>query len=197
VRNPLDGSLSGDTSIGVPSVYANIGALKVRGIDVGFSYHRGPRDAFHYGLNFQGTYQIKNTTIIGNPTIGQTIIECAGKFGADCDTPTPKWKHVAALDFGWKNVDFSTRWRLIGGVNQDSSTAILRSHIGAVSYFDETVNINVSDKYTFTLGMLNVFDKKPPIVGDTSGATSVGGSTFPTVYDVLGRSFFARVTANF
>jgi hypothetical protein len=34
-------------------------------------------------------------------------------------------------------------------------------------------------------------------VGDTSGATSVAGSTFPTVYDVMGRSFFARVTANF
>ncbi|MEO0032147.1 MAG: hypothetical protein RIS94_1905 [Pseudomonadota bacterium] len=191
-RNPLDGSLSGDTHVGVPSTYANVGALRARGIDVGFNYRHGPRDAFHYSVGFMGTYQIKNTTVIGD-----TVIECAGKFGADCDTPTPKWKHNATLGFGWKPVDFSLRWRLIGSTNQDSSTDILRSHIGAVSYFDATANINVNEKFTFTLGVLNLADKKPPIVGDTSGATSVAGSTFPTVYDVLGRSFFARVTANF
>lgn len=191
-RNPLDGSLSGDTSIGVPSTYANVGALRTRGIDVGFNYRRGPRDAFHYSVGFMGTYQIKNTTVIGD-----TTIECAGKFGADCDTPTPKWKHVATLGFGWKPVDFSLRWRLIGATTEDSSTDILTSRIGAVSYFDATANINVNEKFTFTLGVLNLADKTPPIVGDTSGATSVAGSTFPTVYDVLGRSFFARVTANF
>jgi outer membrane receptor protein involved in Fe transport len=191
-RNPLDGSLSGDTSIGVPSTYANVGFLRVRGIDAGFNYRGGQRSAFHYSVGFMGTYQLKNTT-----AIGETIIECAGKFGADCDTPTPKWKHVATVGFGWKSVDFTTRWRLIGSTKEDSSTDILTARIPAVSYFDETVNINVNEKFSLTLGMLNVFDKKPPIVGDTSGATSVGGSTFPTVYDVLGRSLFARVTANF
>jgi hypothetical protein len=90
-------------------------------------------------------------------------------------------------------VDFSTRWRLIGAVHEDEDTDIQTSRIPAYNYFDETVNIRVNDKYTFSLGMLNVFNKKPPLIGDSSGATSVAGSTFATVYDVLGRSFFARV----
>ena len=57
--------------------------------------------------------------------------------------------------------------------------------------------MRVNDKFTFSLGVLNVLDTKPPIIGDTSGATSNAGSTFPTVYDVIGRSVFARVTAAF
>jgi len=154
---------------------------------VGVAYAHGPRSGFHYSFTFNGTYQIKNNQ----------LSECAGKFGADCDNPTPKWKHIATLGLGFKNVDFTTRWRLIGATTEDSSTDILASRIPVVNYFDETVNIRANDKFTFTLGVLNVFDKTPPIIGDTSGATSVGGSTFPVIYDVLGRSFFARVTANF
>jgi hypothetical protein len=92
-----------------------------------------------------------------------SVLQCAGKFGADCDTPTPKWKHVATLNLGWKNVDFSTRWRLIGAVKEDEDTDIQKSRIPAYNYFDETVNMRVNDKYTFSLGMLNVFNKKPPL----------------------------------
>ncbi|NKJ42622.1 TonB-dependent receptor [Novosphingobium sp. SG720] len=191
-RNPLDGSLSGNITYGVPSTYANIGSIVARGIDVGFAYAHGPRAGFHYSFTFNGTYQIKN-----NNEINGVLTECAGKFGADCDNPTPKWKHVATLGFGFQKVDFTTRWRLIGASTEDASTDILTSRIPVVNYFDETVNIRATDKFTFTLGVLNVFNKTPPIVGDTSGATSVAGSTFPVIYDILGRSFFARVTANF
>ncbi len=191
-RNHLDGSLSGDTSIGVPSTYANVGSIRARGVDFGFNYHHGPHDAFHYAFSFMGTYQWKNNT-----KIGDTLIECAGLFGADCDTPTPHWKHTADLSFGWSKIGFNTRWRLIGATNEDNSTNILTKHIETVSYIDETVNVDVNEKFSLSFGVLNVFDKTPPIVGDTSGATSVGGSTFPTVYDVLGRSVFARVSAKF
>lgn len=191
-RNPLDGSLSGPVQYGVPSTYANVAAVKTRGIDVNLSYRGGEASAFHYGFHFAGTYTISNTLEIA----GQ-VIECAGRFGADCDTPLPKWKHTADVTFGLQDVDLSTRWRMIGSATQDASTDILLSRIPAVHYFDETVTWRVAPKFTFSIGVLNVFDKKPPIVGDTSGATSVGGSTFPTTYDVLGRSFFARVSANF
>jgi hypothetical protein len=46
-----------------------------------------------------------------------------------CDIPTPKWKHVATLGLGWKNVDFSTRWRLIGQVSEDADTQIQTNRI--------------------------------------------------------------------
>ena len=45
--------------------------------------------------------------------------------------------------------------------------------------------------------MLNLFDKKAPFIGDTTGATAAGGGTFPNTYDVLGRAFFAGATVKF
>jgi iron complex outermembrane recepter protein len=188
VRNRLDGSLSGPISVGVPTLYSNFARIGARGVDVDLSYSRGASDRFHYSFSFAGTYQISNTT---------QLSECAGRFGASCDTPLPKWKHTANLGLGFGSVDFNTRWRLIGATRQDSDTDILKSSIPAYSYFDETVNLRVNDKFTLSLGVLNLLDTKPPIVGDTSGALSTAGSTFPTVYDVLGRSVFARVTAAF
>ncbi|KUR77267.1 TonB-dependent receptor domain-containing protein [Novosphingobium sp. Fuku2-ISO-50] len=192
VRNPLDGSLSGDTTIGVPALYNNVAVMRTRGFDFGFNFRRGRHDDFHYALDFQGTYQITNYQIVNS-----TTIQCAGKFGADCDTPSPKWKHVASVTFGWKPVEFTTRWRMIGATSEDSSTNILTARIPAVHYFDETVNFNVEGGFGITVGMLNVFDKTPPIIGDTSGATSAAGSTFPTTYDVLGRTMFIRASKKF
>ncbi len=188
VRNRLDGSLSGPISVGVPTLYSNFAAVAARGIDVDLSYRRGSSEGFHYAFGFAGTYQISNTT---------QLSECVGLYGANCDTPTPKWKHTASLNLGFGAFEFNTRWRLIGGTRQDTGTDILKSSIPAYSYFDETVNVRVNDKFTVSLGVLNLFDTKPPIVGDTSGATSSAGSTYPTVYDVLGHSLFARVTAAF
>ncbi len=187
-RNRLDGSLSGPISVGVPTLLSNFAAIAARGIDVGMSYSRGASDRFHYSLAFAGTYQISNTT---------QLTQCAGLYGAACDTPTPKWKHTASFGLGFGGLEFNTRWRLIGATRQDPGTDILKSSIPAYSYFDETVTMRVNEKFTLSLGVLNLLDTKPPIIGDTSGATSSAGSTYPTVYDVMGRSLFARVTAAF
>lgn len=69
VRNPVTGSLRGDTSIGVTSLFDNVASVRVRGIDAGFNYRNGSRDGFHYSVGFMGTYQIKNTTVIGTTRI--------------------------------------------------------------------------------------------------------------------------------
>ena len=55
-----------------------------------------------------------------------------------------------------------------------------------------------TDRFTFRIGVQNLFDKDPPLVGADAGATDVNAAnTFPTVYDSLGRTFFAGVTAKF
>jgi outer membrane receptor protein involved in Fe transport len=44
----------------------------------------------------------------------------------------------------------------------------------------------------------NLFDKKPPVVGNTIGTTSGNsGNTFPQVYDVVGRSYSLGATMKF
>ena len=50
-------------------------------------------------------------------------------------------------------------------------------------------------------GCNNVLDKDPPIVDSGSfvgaGAAAGNGNTYPGVYDVLGRSLFVQLTADF
>jgi outer membrane receptor protein involved in Fe transport len=52
---------------------------------------------------------------------------------------------------------------------------------------------------TFRLGVNNVFDKDPPLVGSSVGGTDTrfNGNTYPTVYDSLGRYAFLGMTADF
>lgn len=199
VRNPVDGSLSGPTQVGVPSTLGNVGAIKTDGVDFTLRYRGGDDEAFHYGLAFAGTWT-RNYYFQANST--SPAEQCAGQFGPVCDLePMPKWKHVADFDLGFGPFTSQTRWRYLGAVHADSSLSgpggIVLQRIPAFNYIDETVSWDVGDRFTFRLGVLNLFDKKPPRVGDTTGATANGGSTFPNTYDVIGRSVFAGATARF
>ena len=54
------------------------------------------------------------------------------------------------------------------------------------------------DRYNFRMGVNNVFDRDPPVIGQKELPGVVGsGNTFPQIYDVLGRFLFVGVTADF
>jgi outer membrane receptor protein involved in Fe transport len=57
---------------------------------------------------------------------------------------------------------------------------------------------NVNENFDLTLTVMNLFDKKPPIVGGTIGSTTFnGGNTYPSTYDALGRRFAAGARVKF
>ncbi len=110
----------------------------------------------------------------------------------------------------------SFQWPNIGKVKAETLDASQSLHgdftydpglrIKAYSYFDLTTTFDVSDNYTFRLGVSNLFDKQPPLV--TSGNANRDGSnlcptgpcngnTYPATYDALGRYIFAGVTLDF
>ena len=58
----------------------------------------------------------------------------------------------------------------------------------------------VRPHYTLRFGVNNLFDRSPPILGgssNTSAEQGTNGNTFPSLYDALGRYFFAGVTVNY
>jgi outer membrane receptor protein involved in Fe transport len=55
----------------------------------------------------------------------------------------------------------------------------------------------VHNNLNFRVGVNNVFDKDPPLVGSNLPATTGNGNTFPQVYDALGRFVFVGLTADF
>ena len=73
------------------------------------------------------------------------------------------------LTVGVDGINLATRWRYIGAVEQDEGTDILASRISAFSYIDTTLNFDVADRFTFRIGVQNLFDKDPPLVGGGRG----------------------------
>jgi len=72
------------------------------------------------------------------------------------------------------------------------------NRIPAVHYFDFATRFNVNEHFDLTFSVSNLFDKKPPIVGNTAGSTSANsGNTFPATYDPLGRRFTAGARVKF
>jgi iron complex outermembrane receptor protein len=73
--------------------------------------------------------------------------------------------------------------------------------VGAVAYHSLSVTRRIQDKFEFTLGMANIFDRKPPRVTSSSafGETSLLGQTpfFGSQYDLQGRRLFMQVRGRF
>ena len=70
--------------------------------------------------------------------------------------------------------------------------------IKAYDYFDLTARAAVSDNVTLTFTVMNMFDKKPPIVGGSVGSTAYNsGNTYPSTYDALGRRFAVSAKMKF
>jgi outer membrane receptor protein involved in Fe transport len=190
----------------VDNTNANIGALKVRGIDVGAAFTRSLGRFGSANLGFNGTWLERY--IVDNGGLASAY-RCDGKFGSICDVPQPRWRHVARLTWQSRNgVSLSLNWRHIGGVKSDALSASPElnrpvapsaARIPVEDYFDLSALVTFHNNYVVRLGVRNIFDREPPILpGGEAGNCSdqCNGNTYPQLYDPLGRFIFVGVTVN-
>lgn len=222
-RNPVTGGLDGDpsTTFGLPLTLTNLGRLYTNGIDVLASYYH-QFGKVKYTVNFVGNYTQHSDY---NPDPTQTLsqnLNCTGLYGTDCGSIQPKFQWSVRNTFTYGKFDLSLLWRYINGVTYESSTTAVNAgkagtgafigtlpgnvggpsgstvnfnHIPAYNYFDLTARYEVNENFTMAIGVQNMFDKQPPLVGNTLGTTSYNsGNTYPSTYDALGRRF--SVTAH-
>lgn len=181
--------------------YTNSGGLKTSGIDISANYGTSigmlAGNESRVSINFDGTRLITNdfTPVVGIPL----RYRCAGAFGANCGVPTPKWRHTLRTTLQTGPATVSLFWRHIGSAQDDDpATDYASERFGSMDYFDATVSFKVNENFTFTGGASNLFDKKPPLAASTqNGGNGEQTNTFPTLYDVLGRSFFMSAKVNF
>jgi iron complex outermembrane recepter protein len=127
--------------------------------------------------------------------------DCAGVINIACQTPD--WRHTLRSTFSRDWYSVSARWRHVGGMdyeNQDGTPGTtdqilvgLGGGLGSYNFFDLSGSFDVIDNVNLTVGINNIFDKEPPMVGGTLqlNANSIGG------YDQLGRFMFANVNVRF
>jgi len=127
---------------------------------------------------------------------GADTDDCSGAFGQSiCGEPLAEYKHRATAN--WSNDDWTAMlsWRYIGEVKDDdeSDFVYFAEKIDAFNYFDLAGTYRIGDNYSVTVGIDNVADEKPPILGDNQEQAN----TYPATYDVFGRTYFIRAVADF
>jgi outer membrane receptor protein involved in Fe transport len=180
----------------------NIGGISTRGIDIGASYSMDIGALGSVGLNFVGTWL--DELILDNGITEP--FNCVGFYGNVCGVPTPEWRHTARASFTHPDGYGATlRWRHMGSVEQDSlnpdiggASQELHRRLGSRNYIDLALSFSVGDHFQWRIGVNNLLDKDPPLVGaQACPAGFCNGNVFAQFYDALGRYVFSGVTLNF
>lgn len=181
----------------------NNGILKREGFDLSGSYIFNLGDG-NLRTSINSTYMLKhyNEPIPGDSA---SAYDCAGQVNVACPMATPKWRHTVNARYSADNWSLGMRWRLIGAsdfVHQLTGEPLGRSTdpylssggrgVEAYSYLDLSAAIEFGPG-TLTMGVNNVLDKEPPLVGVnlTHNGNALQG------YDQSGRYMFTSFTANF
>jgi outer membrane receptor protein involved in Fe transport len=193
-------------SLGVGDGYvdnrqANLGGLKVRGIDANAHYSVSLGEAGSANFEFRGGYVLR--WIVDNGGLS-TPYDCAGLFGAPCGMQ-PRWKHTARATWNAPHgITVSLQWRHVGGVklaaldprfNLADQVSPGHTELRPQNYLDVATVIRVRKGFELRLGVNNVLDRQPPLVisNTAAGDGPYNSNTYPTWYDPLGRYVFASM----
>ncbi|SEH16620.1 TonB-dependent Receptor Plug Domain [Sphingopyxis sp. YR583] len=217
-RSPNNGSLNGaGETPGVILAGSNLGQIETAGIDLGLTYRLDLGEDSGLRFSFNGTwldyYHFQATPNAINR-------DCTGYYSTNCTNPRAEWKWNSRLTYSNGPFDISLMWNHISSVRLEPAALpagqrpaldvpqtagpnpanIFDAYerIKAYDYFDLTVAAEVNENFTFTFGVENLFDKKPPVVGATIGGTAFNNAnTFPSLYDTIGRSYSVTTRLKF
>lgn len=128
------------------------------------------------------------------------------------------WRHIDRVEYEGQAGDFAARGFTadttvngvvvrgnrnlfvgnITGVGPLAGRSVNFNRIKAFDYFDLTIRAGLTENLDLTVGVTNLLDKQPPILGGNAGTTTAnGGNTFPSTYDVVGRRYAASARIKF
>ncbi|HEX8444476.1 MAG TPA: TonB-dependent receptor [Allosphingosinicella sp.] len=179
---------------------ANTASLETRGIDLqidysqplGFSLIGGEESRLNFA--FAGTY-LDRYRFRPSPLTPDLVTECRGRFGISfCDEPYAKFKWTSRLTLIDGPVTLSGRWRHLSAVrDDDDETFYTVERIGAYDLFDLSAAFDIGDNFTLAMGVNNILDKQPPLLGTNQEQAN----TYTSTYDPLGRDFFVSASIRF
>ena len=215
-RNPNTGSFNGSSSPGILLDTSNLGAIETAGWDLGVSYGFSLKNL---GANPKwGRVDLSlNASILDKylyqATPASVNRDCVGFYSVACGTVSAgagpinktKWSQRTTWTAGdWVT---SLNWRHLSGVQHEtgfSDPAKTKPFFAAYSSIESYDNFDLGVAWKFNknlrvnLSVNNLFDKKPPEVGNTIGSTGANsGNTFPQTYDVIGRYFTLGASLTF
>jgi iron complex outermembrane recepter protein len=182
----------------VNALNLNTGSFAVSGIDTQLRYGRaiGGNARIDFDLRWTHLLKQEQTSFVGGPTqdeLGQLDCYGCGRLGTGF-----RDKVNASATARFDGVSLNWRVNYLSSVVDDlTSPTPIRT--GAFWYHDAQIRFEPesSRKYAFYLGVDNMFDKRPPIFGDTNLVTFPGTQTSANTYDLYGRMLYAGVDFRF
>lgn len=173
---------------------ANVANRSISGIDIAATYGFETASYGDFSINYLGTVTLDSEF---QAFAGDTVFDCAGRFGNNCGEPDATYRHRATL--GWSSGSWSSQlsWQLLGSVDDgadlnDTAENFVDS-IGTTHYFDASVTKDFAENLTLTFGARNLLNEGPPVIGDNDSQAN----TFPSTFDVFGRTYFTSASVRF
>ena len=203
--NPFCQLISRDATGGISIVstpYLNLGGLRTRGVDVQADWRLDLDQTMGLpGLlqlsavvNFLDSYRVQilpdSPFVEYRGTIDGTQAATTPPVGL----PLPKSKIFGNATYSVGPASLNLRWRHLPSMRDVTSVTRPASPApGVPSYdiFDLNAAWDINDDFGFYLGITNLFDVEPPVVGGTLGQTQ------PGTYDIIGRSFYVGARTRF
>jgi iron complex outermembrane receptor protein len=175
----------------------NLGQYKTSGVDVALEWRLNMAEA---GIGDLGDLRLRSQATWLDKFIVQDIstgpmLDYAGTTGGGPSSGVlPEWRAVTSVNWSRGPVSLGGTWRYYGSVvdrTRVTNPASTTPGVPAYSYFDVNARYDVSKFLELRLGVTNLTDRGPPIVGGSVGLTD------KNTYDVLGRMFFMGAQARF
>jgi len=186
----------------IPRVFnglQNIGTGVTSGVDVAAAWSMDALGGT-FGVNLAGTYLTEWEIEI----LPGEAYDCVGLISSRC-YPKPEWRHTLTASYDSNSFwAVTARWRFFDGVDYDGANvgsrsdgadSIVQDNVsGSESYLDLNATVRFLGDSELLVGINNVLDEEPPLVGGTlsSNANAIAG-----FYDTLGQYLFAQVTFRF
>ena len=152
------------------------------------------------GGNLQFSGQINRYLAQGSQSDARSpVIDCKGFYGTSC-TPRSDFTWNNRVTWEWReDLTVSLQWKHLGSISVEPP-----ERDGVFSQFQKIDSFNYfslygsydlwDDRVTLSLGIENLTDEEPPIVGNNAARTPFNsGNTFPSNYDVYGTMYTAGV----
>ena len=92
------------------------------------------------------------------------------------------------------NLTAQLLWRYIGETSDDDEgTVYFVETLDGENYFDAAVSYAFNDNFAVNVGVDNLLDTDPPILGDNQEQAN----TYPATYDVFGRTWYVKGSVTF
>jgi iron complex outermembrane recepter protein len=171
----------------IDGTLGNIAGINTKGIDVNVAYRSRRTSAGTFGLTWNNTF-LRNYDLVLSGFGGAQIISREGTEQGSPSQGFPKWKSIGILDWDLAEFGATITGRHISKL-KESDGNVLKAKFYTDLQLRWTPGF-LNQQFGLALGVNNLFNTRAP------GCNTCDLNNFdPTMYDLPGRYFYARINA--